>query len=368
MKDKIFLGSDSSLPSKGSNSHDTRSKATQISREIKSSAENVQADLKKQKQPYEARKKKAQEQGEAFFREADRTYDPPTTRNWMSFVDSETSLADINMVGTHDAGAYFDVKPVDLFWKDQDRTIAEQLTDGIRLLDIRCVAVDNCLDIYHGVIDQMLPFSRVCSDCYQFLTLHPSETIIMSIKDESVGFLQKASKVIKKILNSPADWDFTDAFLRETEAFPQYWYMDTTIPQLKDVRGKIVLMRRFPVTGKIAGQPLGLVLDNNKTVGDIMVHVQDDYEKAPLSEKWNSVKSLLDQAGVAGYPSKSLFLNYCNVYNLGEGILPPKAAAYINPLVDKYVTANGHRKYGWLLMDFYKTATVFRIARTNFSQ
>lgn len=346
---------------------DARSKAQRISERIETSVENVQEDFKQKKQPYESQKEEVRQQAKEFFRESDRKYNPPNPQNWMSFVDGEKYLSEINLAGTHDAGAYFDVKPVDIFWKDQDRDIAGQLSDGIRLLDVRCVAVDNCLDIYHGVIDQMLPFSRVCSDCYQFLTLHPSETIIMSVKDESVDFLKNISRIVKKILNSPADWDFTDAFLRETEAFPQYWYMDTTVPRLKDVRGKIVLMRRFPVTGRIKGKPLGLVLEDNGNIGDVKVHIQDEYEKAPLSAKWDAVQFLLDKANETTSPSSVLFLNYCNVYNLGEGILPPKAAAYINPRVDRYV-AEGKtgQQYGWLLMDFYNPKTVFRIAQSNF--
>ena len=55
---------------------------------------------------------------------------------------------------------------------------------GVRYLDIRCRHFHNTFEIHHGSIYQKINFDQVLEQCFTFLNNHPSETIIMSVKEE----------------------------------------------------------------------------------------------------------------------------------------------------------------------------------------
>ena len=109
---------------------------------------------------------------------------PIEMNSWMSGLQDNISISKISIPGTHDSGARVDAPVVSGTAKTQDLSIAEQLNAGVRFLDIRCRHIDNAFTIHHGAIYQNLNFDDVLNACYTFLNSHPSETIIMSVKEE----------------------------------------------------------------------------------------------------------------------------------------------------------------------------------------
>ncbi|MDF9828775.1 phosphatidylinositol-specific phospholipase C domain-containing protein [Parabacteroides sp. PF5-6] len=345
--------------------------AKRIEEELKAKKENLNRAIEEKWDTYKEDRKRAEKAIAAMNKDIKAFKQRFSLSNWMEFVDDEKFLSEINLPGTHDSGAYFSVPLADKLWKDQDRTIAEQLKDGIRYLDVRCTVTDNSLDIYHGVIDQMLSFFSVCADCYNFLTANPTETILMSIKDESNDALATVSKVVKNIANTPADWTFIDAFLREISGGePIFWYTRPEVPRLKDVRGKIVLVRNFEMTGKYANQPLGLDFRHPDTgLRPFVLKDQDQYEKVSLEEKWDCFYQLLKDAMYTGSfvgSERIIWRNYASMYDLSKGILPQRAANYMNPRLKTILKAEkAPRRYGWILMDFYDPEIALLLARSN---
>jgi len=345
--------------------------AKEIDGNLRTKKEKLDLDIEKKRDVFKEDRKRAEETIAAMNRDIEKFKWVFSLSNWMRFVDGEKYLSEINIPGTHDSGAYFSVPLADKLWKDQDKSIAEQLQEGIRYLDVRCVVTDNSLDIYHGVIDQMLSFFNVCADCYNFLTANPSETILMSIKDEGNDTLQSISKTVKAITNSPGDWPFIDALLREISGGePIFWYTRPEMPRLKDVRGKIVLVRNFEMSGKYANQKLGLDFRHpDPGLLPFRLEDQDKYEKVTLPEKWKAFSTLLQQAMNTGFSPDAAYIiyrNYASMYDLGKKILPQKAADYMNPRLKKILKAQKEpKRYGWILMDFYDPEIALLLAKSN---
>jgi len=109
-----------------------------------------------------------------------------------------------------------------------------QLNLGIRVLDIRMAVVDGRLIAYHGIAPQRTPFSQVLAVIYTFLTSHPTETLVMSIKQEDFAKTPPAT--------------FSSLVRTEIYAGPggmEMWFLQNRIPKLGEVRGKVIMLSRF---------------------------------------------------------------------------------------------------------------------------
>ena len=103
--------------------------------------------------------------------------------DWMKSIDGEKYLYELTIPGTHDSGAMVDGRFPSTA-RCQTTTIGEQLDFGIRFLDIRCRRVNNKFAVHHGQVYQNMNFDDVMDGLRQWLRVHPSETIIMSLKEE----------------------------------------------------------------------------------------------------------------------------------------------------------------------------------------
>lgn len=102
------------------------------------------------------------------------------TRAWMGGHGDGTPLQRLTIPGTHDSGARFGGP-----WSEcQNTTIAQQLDSGIRFLDVRCRVTGGSFAIHHGVSYQNMMFGDVLVACRDFLAAHPSETVLMRVKQE----------------------------------------------------------------------------------------------------------------------------------------------------------------------------------------
>lgn len=197
---------------------------------------------------------------------------------WMSSIDDSVHLSQLVIPGTHDSGAM--LEPLAGLAATQDLTIAEQLDAGVRFLDLRARIVDDQFWLYHGAIDQDQAFADVFATMYAFLDTHPDEVIIASVKEETAA--------------SNATKTFDAIFAEYVAGSPEHWDLRTTVPNLGDARGKIVLLRRFPT----AMAPLGIDAspwEDDATfaiTNDAWIRIQDEYTVENNEEKWNAIQAL----------------------------------------------------------------------------
>jgi 1-phosphatidylinositol phosphodiesterase len=271
---------------------------------------------------------------------------------WMAAHDDATSLAALSIPGTHDSGARFELAAG--LAKTQELTIAQQLDAGVRYLDIRCRHVDDQFLIYHGAVDQNQTYDEVLATLYGFLDAHPTETIIASVKEESVSN------------STTRSFDATfDAYLAE---HPERWYLDPSIPTLGAARGKIVLLRRFDSATKPLGIDAAPWADNATftVTNAAMIRIQDEYIVGMNDAKWTAINALLGEA--RGAPTTTLFLDYTSGYQMMNGL--PNITIVsddMNARLDAYLAdpANASGRLGILVMDFITAPRAAAIISTN---
>ncbi len=271
-------------------------------------------------------------------------------KGWMASVDDGTSLAALSIPGTHDSGAMFE--PFPGLAKCQSLTIADQLAAGVRYFDIRCHHFQDQFLIYHGSIDQNQSFDDVLATMLGFLDKHPTETIIVSVKEEGTAMMPVKS--------------FEATFASYLDQARDRWYLDSTVPALGAVRGKLVLLRRFDA----AASPLGIDASpwpDNASFAiahpGVALQVEDEYMVTTNDAKWAAITKNLDAAG-AGDPA-TLFLTYTSGYQTIQGA--PNITSVsddIDARLDGAIAA-AHGRLGVLAIDYVTKARAQAIAALN---
>lgn len=279
---------------------------------------------------------------------------PIEMNSWMSGLQDNISISKISIPGTHDSGARVDAPVVSGTAKTQDLSIAEQLNAGVRFLDIRCRHIDNAFTIHHGAIYQNLNFDDVLNACYAFLNSHPSETIIMSVKEE-----YDASNTTRS---------FEQTFDSYVQKNPSKWDLGANIPTLGAVRGKIKLLRRFS-SGTTKGINASPWADNTTfdiNNSGVQLKVQDYYKVTNNDDKWNGISSLLNEA--KNDTNSKLFVNFTSGYKPGIFGIPsiPTVSNNINPRLKTFFQSNTHGSFGIMPIDFVNAELSQLIVNTNF--
>jgi 1-phosphatidylinositol phosphodiesterase len=274
---------------------------------------------------------------------------PPEEPDWLATVDDAQLLSAISIPGTHDSGAMYEPYPG--IAQAQHLTIAEQLAAGIRYFDLRCRDVDDQFDIYHGAIDQNQTLDDVLATMYAFLAAHPHEAVIASVKEEAVA--------------SGATIPFDQLFMRYVAAAPDRWALGTHVPALGDVRGKLVLLRRFDTTAAALGIDASPWADNASfsiANGDAMLRIEDNYMVSDNDAKWTEITANL--AAIAD--PATLSLTYTSGYQTVTGIPDITLVSDdIDARIDTWLAANPAAPTGVLVMDFATEARASAIIATN---
>lgn len=279
---------------------------------------------------------------------------PIEMNSWMSGLQDNISISKISIPGTHDSGARVDAPVVSGTAKTQDLSIAEQLNAGVRFLDIRCRHIDNAFTIHHGAIYQNLNFDDVLNACYAFLNSHPSETIIMSVKEE-----YDASNTTRS---------FEQTFDSYVQKNPSKWDLGANIPTLGAVRGKIKLLRRFS-SGTTKGINASPWADNTTfdiNNSGVQLKVQDYYKVTNNDDKWNGIFNLLNEA--KNDTNGKLFVNFTSGYKPGIFGIPsiPTVSNNINPRLKTFFQTNTQGSFGIMPIDFVNAELSELIVKTNF--
>lgn len=161
---------------------------------------------------------------------------------WMKYVDNNKFLDELSIPGTHDSGTCSvdnDTEPQSSQAKCQQDYIPTQLLEGVRYFDIRLGKGENP-GIDHGAcyllkIDgNFMHLSDVIGYFNTFLSENPTEALIM---------------LVSRGNDEATDESLTTALGKVFDENPDLFYTSSRIPTLGEVRGKIVLLRRFGLAG-----------------------------------------------------------------------------------------------------------------------
>lgn len=280
---------------------------------------------------------------------------------WMAYVSDSTSLGELTIPGAHDSGARYE--PISGTAKCQDLSIAEQLEIGVRYLDIRLRHVDDALVVHHGPVYQQLNFDDVLVQVTGFLSANPSEVVIMEVSEEYTS--TNITRTFEETFNAYAG----DA------AYSSYWWRHSYVPAIGDVRGKIVLLRRFSGSFWVSG---GIDVtgwrDNAEfalydTQG-VAINVQDYYQVSASTNdnKWNEIVGYLSaaEADTGG----SLFINFTSgvrsVFGLPD--IPGVSGDINNRLLDYFAGATGSSLHDGVIVSDFITREIVQAELSSFFQ
>ncbi|MFD9030464.1 phosphatidylinositol-specific phospholipase C [Streptomyces sp. NPDC059567] len=244
-----------------------------------------------------------------------------TTQDWMAGHGDPTPLQKLTIPGTHDSGARFGGP-----WSEcQNTTIAQQLAAGIRFLDIRCRVTGGSFAIHHGASYQNMMFGDVLIACRDFLAAHPSETVLMRVKQE---------------YSSDSDATFRAIFddYLNNRGWRSLFRIGDTVPTLGEARGKVVLI------ADNGGLP-GLKWWDGGAIA-----IQDDWNALP-NAKYPKIEAHFRTA--VEQPGK-LYINFVST----SASLPPRwNSDNLNPRVHGFLdgTANTWKGLGITVLDFPNT-------------
>ena len=234
---------------------------------------------------------------------------------WMANLDDNTSLREVDMPGSHDTMATISIG--NLAGQCQSLSLADQLTLGVRFLDIRLKQEKSNLEAVHGFIDQKVKFDEIVKVVDDFLNNNPSEFIIMSIKEEAdpskpVGTFEECVK--SKLSNK--------------------YILDRTIPEnVGSVRGKVVLLSRYK-NSSIGIEAYSEWKDSTSfTMASSDIYIQDEYKIKSGQQKIDAVTSCFNENGHA------LKINFLSAYrtNYIPPSYAPSAALDINPWINNNI-------------------------------
>ncbi|AUX72691.1 phosphatidylinositol-specific phospholipase C [Erwinia pyrifoliae] len=274
-----------------------------------------------------------------------------SSKNWLNFIDDKHPINQLSIPGTHNSATYTIGKNavISAWVKTQYESVWDQLLDGVRFIDARCRHISNVFTMHHDKFYLDVNFGTILNDCYRFLEKYPSEFIFMSVKNEHTE--ENCSRSFAKTFE-------------EKYYDPKRWFVEGRFPKLEEVRGKIVLLKRFD--GSTVGKSLywGDNTTFDTTNGSMKIHVQDKYNERNESEKWCAIKSAWDFSesnSRAGW----LTINYTSI--AADTFTSAKSYARDkNPELANYIRKR--KNYGGIIAsDFYPIGDLARrVIETNF--
>lgn len=263
---------------------------------------------------------------------------------------TETRLIDLAIVGTHDAVA-FSASPQ---LRCQDLTLEEQLEVGVRAFDLRLVDRydgSGYMDLYHGEESLGLEFTGEVLPLFtQFLTAHPDEFVILSLRKEDDDH------------HSPDEMEaYSVSLLRALERpeVARLLYRGELTPATKvsEVRGKLLILLRTRIGDDVCIPYFDGFQDDTTFVarlvnpcgGTLDLLVEDEYmirDTAKMSDKKAAIQRALDLADQRTDHWAVLYLS-------GTGdTTPQRVAEVINPFGNQILSERETLPGGIYFVDF----------------
>lgn len=289
--------------------------------------------------------------------------------DWMRALPDATSLAALSVPGTHQTLSIHGGSLTQTHENhgNSAQTLTAQLDAGIRAIDVRVrINTGNSFTVHHGAQYQSANFDDVLNRLESFLRAHPSETVIMRLKQECHGGLGSCTDAT----GQRAFPDIFDSYRR-----PIFWSpsvqrgSSAATPALGQVRGKVVLA----VLHGRSGSPVeryGLSQFQDWRSGS-SPYVQDNYNVpnvGAIATKRDQVRRFLD-ATSAGDPSK-IYVNHtsgssiwAHPQSVAGGALGVQG---VNPFLLTYLHEDrGITRTGLVMMDFPGGGLIDKIIETN---
>ena len=267
--------------------------------------------------------------------------------DWMADLDDTLPLSALTIPGTHDSGALYSI--ADVAGKCQSLTVREQLKAGVRFFDIRLQLRGDKLAVVHSFVDQMIDFADVLDDMTDFLHDHPTEFLLVSIKQDADP-------------KDPAT-TFADAVEQMLSAYPDLVRADRTLPEtVSDARGTMTVLARY--ADAEVGVPACDGWQDNTSFSLGELYVQDHYAIDDLTDKQTDI---VNTFAVAAEPSHALTLNFISCY-LTYGFPPLYAATpakTLLPWLETHLSEHPDTR-GVIICDFMSSALCEQIWRCNF--
>jgi len=312
--------------------------------------------------------------------------------DWMSYLDKDLRLNQINIPGTHDSGTfnvnpngkevnvieYFQNRIREEYTKTQYFNIKDQLKMGVRYLDIRVAwHAEGYVHIVHDEIDcadedgNPLFLKDVLKEISGFLDKHPSETVIVHLHN------QEDNEGNHSYMQSQIN-EYISHYIKKGKMYDTNNYENKhSIPKLKDAQGKIVVLTRdchyhgicITVSDKYKYET-EYQSGKRKFNRKYECRIQDCY-KLILEKKWTAIERLRSQQKILtqGDPlgEKMVIINFMST---SSDDLEDSANEINNRFIHEksiYAKLEHGRQYGWILADFITEDVARYIYTSNIS-
>lgn len=221
---------------------------------------------------------------------------------WMAEL-SDRPISKLTIPGTHDSCCR---KTWD-FLENQSWHLEDQLRAGIRYIDIRCRHINDEFSIHHKWIFCRLFFSDVMEILKQFLRDYSTETVIMRVKEEYTPENNTRT--------------FYETFMEYYLRYRDIIYIENIIPNLDQVRGKVVILVDF---------------EFDKGIKFVDCDTQDLWQMHSIFDvnlKVRVVKEHLHKTIYGNF--QRLYLNHLS--GIGYGVFPSYVARRTNKIPMEYI-------------------------------
>lgn len=286
--------------------------------------------------------------------------------DWMGLIGDSTLLSSLTIPGTHDSAAFTHPWP---FVATQSMNIAQQLHAGIRYFDLRCGLRNDIAEMVHGPSLLGLQLQDVLDTMFKFLVHHPTEGLIVQIKEDREP---EKSTV-----------HFAQVVFQNIAAKSEHWRTANTTPTMGELRGKIQLFRRYRGPRLFSfGIDVTQWEDNSEepftifTTHDVQITIQDHYSFSDpkslpslVQSKGGDVQRLLERAP-RDPDASHWYMNFTSAYEFNLWYqLPPRTIAIggysgfrwedgMNVRLRNYLRIHsGKHRFGIVAMDFPDAAT-----------
>jgi 1-phosphatidylinositol phosphodiesterase len=295
--------------------------------------------------------------------------------SWMRYVPDDVSVMTLTIPGTHNSCCVHGVLGVG---KTQELDLPDQLDAGIRFIDIRFTHYQDNLCVHHDVICTERSYANILTICFDFLRQHPSETILMSVDDESrfddaLGKFAPSQIACKLPIADTATpgnntRSFEDTFNAKTweciEDIPLFYNFVAVPPgsnsvapspaltsetRLGDVRGKIILLRRFEGSEGV-GFDLSRWPEDEcfRSAAPPFYDIEDRYRNPGTDAKFNYVIAHIEKARCGD--KNELYITFSSAVGLMGGDYSKK----INPRLNDYLSESPPGRIGIIVLDHFE--------------
>ena len=235
--------------------------------------------------------------------------------NWISFCEPERYISELLIPGTHDT---MTADCQQRYYKTQTLSLEEQLSCGVRFLDIR---LRKEMVAAHREWISHITFDQILKKCGDFIRQNSDEFILMRIQnanEKKDDFNEYGSALLEKISQNLSLFYFWPSNSLGHEDNSQW-------PKLKAARGKIIALECSPVQFKFSQLENGFWAANWHQNPNIVL--QDLWDGPNLNQKQEVIQHLIQDS--VNIQSDKLILNHISATN-GRLGFPDVYAEYLN--------------------------------------